>query len=154
MCVTDNGEKGSVTNANDSRLSSVSDNLNQQIEYSYDPYNNLIQTNTSSSDASLALRVQQAFDVRNRLVEIRAPQNDVEDSVIQRLLDDNSNLSGMIDPNGSQSSNRFDGEDRMTGNTHRLSGITEYSYDTNDRITQVIAPNGVTTRYTEHRGRV
>ncbi|MBN4073889.1 hypothetical protein JYU18_01385 [bacterium AH-315-E07] len=63
-----------MTKANDSRLS---DNLNQQIEYSYDAYNNLIQTNTSSSDNSLALRVQQAFDVRNRLVEIRAPQNDV-----------------------------------------------------------------------------
>jgi len=130
------------------RLSSVSDNLNQQIEYSYDPYNNLIQTNTRSSDNSLALRVQQAFDVRNRLVEIRAPQNDVEDSVIQRLLDDNSNLSGMIDPNGNQTSNRYDGEDRMTGNTHRLNGITGYTYDTNDRITEVIAPNGVTTRYT------
>jgi len=122
--------------------------LNQAITYTYDSYNNLIQTNTRSSDNSLALRVQQAFDVRNRLVEIRAPQNDVEDSVIQRLLDDNSNLTGMIDPNGSQSSNQFDGEDRMIGNTHRLNGITAYTYDTNDRITEVIAPNGVVTRYT------
>lgn len=130
------------------RLTSVTDNLNQRIEYIYDPYNNLVKTDTSSGDNSLALRVEQAFDVRNRLVEIRSPQNDVEDSVIQRLLDNNSNLVGMIDPNGNPSSNEYDGEDRLIGNTHRLNGITEYTYDTNDRIIRVMAPNGVVTNYT------
>ena len=88
----------------------------------------MVKADTRSSDSRLALNVRQAFDVRNRLVEIRSPQNDVEDSVIQRLLDNNSNLIGMIDPNGNSSGNEFDGEDRMTGSTHRLNGVTEYTY--------------------------
>ncbi|MCZ6804625.1 MAG: putative Ig domain-containing protein [Proteobacteria bacterium] len=130
------------------RLTSIIDNLNQSIEYTYDPYNNLIQTDTSNADSTLALIVQQAFDTRNRLIEIRMPHNGTEDSITQRLLDNNSNLMGLIDPNGNSSGNVFDGEDRLTENTHRLSGITTYEYDTNDRITKVVAPNDVQTTYT------
>jgi RHS repeat-associated protein len=127
---------------------SITDNLNQTITYTYDPFNNLIKTDTSNADTSLTLQVEQAFDNRNRLVEIRMPHNGTEDSITQRILDNNSNLTGLVDPNGNPSSNQFDGEDRLIENTHRLNGITTYEYDTNDRITKVIAPNGVTTEYT------
>ena len=56
-------------------------------------------------------------------------------------------LIELIDPNGNSSFNSYDKSNRLTDNTHRLSGITQYQYDPLDRITQVTAPNGVITRY-------
>ncbi len=130
------------------RLTRITDNLNQKIEFTYDPYDNLIQTDTSNSDASLAMMVQRAFDNRNRRIEIRMPHNGTEDSILQRILDGNSNITGLTDPNGNATSNIFDGEDRSTENTHRLNGVTTYEYDTNDRMTKIVAPNSVITNYT------
>ena len=129
-------------------LVSVTDNLNQSIVYSYDAHKNVIATETHSADGSLALLVQSVYDNRNRLLETRAPHLGPEDSVTTRLLDENSNLVGLIDPNGNASSNRYDPFDRLVENTHRLDGKTTYEYDDQDRITRVIAPNGVTTDYT------
>ena len=128
------------------RLESVTDNLNQSIVYGYDQYDNLIQTDTFNSDSNLALTVARAFDNRNRLTHIAAPHL-VGESVSQRTLDNNSNLTGLTDPNLATSSNVYDAEDRLIENTHRLNGITRYTYDTLNRITEVIAPNGVTTHY-------
>ena len=129
-----------------SRLSAVSDNLGQSIAYVYDAHGNVVQSETRSGDASLALVVSSVFDNRNRLVETRAPHVGVEESITERVLDENSNLVGLVDPNGAMSSNLpFN---RLAENTHRLDGITTYGYDDQDRIVQVIAPNGATTHYT------
>ncbi len=130
------------------RLKRVTDNLNQSVTFGYDPHDNLIQTDTFNSGGDLALTVRQVFDKRNRLIDIQAPHSETEDSVLQRALDNNNNIVGLIDPNGNSSSSSYDGEDRLLEYVHRLDGITRYEYDTNDRITQVIAPNGATTEYT------
>ena len=129
-----------------SRVTSITDNLNQVMSYTYDEYGNVIETQTRSSDNSLALQVSSVFDSRNRLIETRAPHLSGE-SITQRMLDNNSNLIELIDPNGNSSFNSYDKSNRLTDNTHRLSGITQYQYDPLDRITQVTAPNGVITRY-------
>ena len=81
-------------------------------------------------------------------MEFRAPHSDTEESVTERILDNNSNLTGLIDPNANQSANIFDAEDRLVESTHRENGVSTYAYDTNDRITEVVAPNGVVTTYT------
>ncbi|MBL4622698.1 MAG: RHS repeat protein, partial [Immundisolibacteraceae bacterium] len=128
------------------RLESVTDNLNQSIDYFYDAYDNLIQTDTLNSNGDLALTVSQTFDNRNRLASIASPHLG-GDSITQRVLDDNSNLTGLTDPNLATSSNQYDAEDRLIENSHRLNGITSYTYDTLNRITQVVAPNGVATGY-------
>ena len=128
-------------------LTSVTDNLNQSIIYTYDDHKNVTQTETRSSDGSLALLVNSLYDNRNRLTETRAPHVDVEESITQRILDANSNLIGLIDPNGNPSNNGYDENNRLESNTHREGGITQYEYDDQDRIVKVIAPNGVTTEY-------
>ena len=130
-----------------SRLVSVTDQLGQSVSYAYDDYGNVIRTETRSSDASLALEVDSVFDSRNRLIETRAPHL-TGHSITRRILDNNSNLTELIDPNGNSSFNDYDASNRLTENTHRLDGITEYVYDTLDRVTRVTAPNGVVTRYT------
>ena len=130
------------------RLIEARDNLNQTVSYTYDGYNNLIQADTHNANGSLARTVQSAFDSRNRLIRLTQPHSGVQQSVQQTILDNNSNIIGTVDPNGGNSSHRYDGEDRLIGDTHRLNGITQYTYDTNDRITRVVAPNGVVTDYT------
>ena len=132
---------------------SVTDNLGQQMTYSYDDHKNLIRTETKSSDGSLALFTESLYDVRNRLVTTTAPHTtDTStgqplNSVYQRVLDNNSNLTSMIDPNGNPSSTIFDAFDRVESSTHREGGITQYEYDDQDQITKVTAPNGVITEY-------
>ncbi len=54
----------------------------------------------------------------------------------------------LIDPNTNQSRQIYDAGNRLIQNYNRLNGITRYQYDSQDQITQVIAPNGVTTTYT------
>ncbi|MEQ8937797.1 MAG: RHS repeat-associated core domain-containing protein, partial [Gammaproteobacteria bacterium] len=130
-----------------SLLTSVTDNLGQQIIYTYDAHKNVIQTETLNSDGSLALLVDSVYDERNRLIETRAPHGQTDESITQRILDANSNLVGLIDPNGNQSTNTYDAFNRLENNIHRESGVTLYEYDDQDRITKVIAPNGVTTEY-------
>ena len=78
----------------------------------------------------------------------RPPHVGTEESITERILDNNNNLTGLIDPNGSQSGNIFDAEDRLIESTHRENGVSIYTYDTNDRITEVVVPNGVATTYT------
>ena len=75
-----------------SRVTSITDNLNQVMSYTYDEYGNVIETQTRSSDNSLALQVSSVFDSRNRLIETRAPHLSGE-SITQRMLDNNSNLN-------------------------------------------------------------
>ncbi|MBV1929022.1 MAG: hypothetical protein KUG81_05865 [Gammaproteobacteria bacterium] len=130
-----------------SMLISVTDNLNQSINYTYDDHKNVIKTDTNNADGSLALLVDSVYDNRNRLTQTSAPHNATEASISQRVLDENSNLISLIDPNGNASTNQYDAFNRLDSNTHRENGITQYTYDDQDRITQVIAPNGVTTQY-------
>ncbi|RLD30171.1 MAG: hypothetical protein DRI70_01505, partial [Bacteroidetes bacterium] len=130
------------------RRSRVRDSLNQIIEYTYDAYNNLIKTDAKNSDGSLARTIQGVFDTRNRYVESVAPHQSSENSIAQRTLDNNSNIIGLVDPNGNDSSSVHDAEDRLIQKTHRLNGVTRYEYDTNDRIVKVSGPTGVVTSYT------
>ncbi len=130
-----------------SMLTSVTDNLNQSIRYTYDDHKNVIRTETTNSDGSLALLVDSLYDNRNRLTQTSAPHIGVDNSVTQRILDENSNLIGLIDPNGNPSNNSYDAFNRLETNTHREGGVTRYVYDEQDRITQVTAPNGVITNY-------
>lgn len=128
-------------------LTSVTDNLNQSITYSYDNHKNVTKTQTSSSDGSLALLVDSVYGNRNRLSQTSAPHLATDQSITQRTLDENSNLIGLIDPNGNSSTNNYDAYNRLNSNTHREGGITQYGYDDQDRIINVTAPNGVITSY-------
>ena len=61
-----------------SYLTRVTDNLDQSIVYTYDEHKNVIKTETSNGDGSLALLVDSVYDNRNRLTETKAPHVGVE----------------------------------------------------------------------------
>jgi len=74
------------------RVTRVQDNLSQAVDYTYDPYNNLIQTDTQNTNGNIALTVQSVFDARNRAVELSAPHVGGDNSIQQTTLDNNSNI--------------------------------------------------------------
>jgi RHS repeat-associated protein len=129
-----------------SQVTTVTDNLGQQVLYTYDANQNLVGTETRNTDGSTALLSTSNYDLRNRLVDTRAPHGNAE-SITQQTLDENSNLTGSVDPNGNGSTVTYDAFNRTESTTHREGGITQYEYDLNDRVTKVIAPNGATTAY-------
>lgn len=131
-----------------SRVTTVTDNLNQVITFTYDDVGNITRTATNNADGSLALRVDSVFDHRNRLIQTASPHTDVEDSIVQLVLDNNDNLQALIDSKNQRSDNVYDEVNRLSTSTHRLDGDTTFEYDDLDRVTRVIAPNGVITQYT------
>ena len=130
-----------------SRVTSVADQLGQSVIFTYDDFGNITETETRNGDGSLALLVSSLFDDRNRLTQTKSPHSLTEDSIVQLILDNESNLESVIDPKGESSSNIYDAADRLTHATHRLNGTTQFTYDKLDRVTRVEAPNGAITTY-------
>ena len=131
-----------------SRPTGYTDNLGQKMLITYDEFGNIASMQTLNADGSSALSNSNKYDQRNRLIENSAPHGVDSDSVIQYLLDPESNVTGTIDPNGNLNESAYDASNRLARFTHRENGITDYQYDSLDRITLVRAPNGVTTTFT------
>ena len=131
-----------------SRPTGYTDNLGQKMLITYDEFGNIASMQTLNADGSSALSNSNKYDQRNRLIENSAPHGVDTDSVIQYLLDPESNITGTIDPNGNLNESAYDASNRLARFTHRENGITDYQYDSLDRITLVRAPNGVTTTFT------
>ena len=129
------------------RVIQIRDNLGQVQALEYDAHGNVIATQTQDPEGQLALSVNRAYDVRNRLIRLSTPHTGDTESIYQFTLDENSNRIGTLDPRQNLSQASFDPVDRLTTQTHRLEGITRYQYDNLDRVTQVTAPNGAVTHY-------
>ncbi len=113
------------------------------MAYSYDLHGNVIGTETVNADQTQALIETRLYDNRNRLIETRLPHNLNDDSVIQRILDENSNLVGLVDPNGATAANAYDPSNRLAENTHRLN-VVAYKSSSRD--------NGHPSKGRAHRG--
>ena len=130
-----------------SRLLGTTDNLGQSITLTYDAYGNVISRETNDPDGTLVRLVEQVYDARNRLVQTRQPHTDDADSTTQITLDEEYNPVAQLDPRDSLSADVYDPANRLIQSTDRLDGISSYTYDTNDRITSITAPNGVVTTF-------
>ena len=130
-----------------SRLTKITDNLNQKIEMTYDEFGNIAQTDTVDPDGSLSSMMQQEYDERERLTKKSKPHEGTNNSVYDYIYDPESNLVGMTDPRRNSITNAFDPSHRLVENVSRINGITQFEYDTENRITKLTAANGVVTEY-------
>ena len=130
------------------RLTRITDNLNQRLEYSYDGEGNRTQTDMKDPDGTLASTVQRTFDNLDRLLTVAQPHVPGTDSILQLQYDNSGNATGLTDPNGNFSSSSYDLGDRLDQNTDAATGSTTYVYDDNGNSTQLSAPNGAITTYT------
>lgn len=124
-------------------LRSVSDNMGNRIEYSYDLKGNRTQEVTKDPDGVLVRLVDTTYDNRDRVSSINAAG-----SLTQLVYDAVGNLSSQTDPNNNPSTTHdYDPLNRLMQSVDALSGTTAYDYDVNDRVTLVTAPNNAQTSY-------
>jgi RHS repeat-associated protein len=121
----------------------VTDNLGNRIEYKYDLKGNRITDYTYDPSGTLVRQIDRAYDLRNRLSSINAAG-----SLTQMVFDAVGNLRSETDPNNDPATQYTpDALNRLVQTIDRLSGVTGYGYDINDRVKQVTAPNNAATIY-------
>lgn len=125
------------------RLTAITNNRGEKIEYDYDPMGN--RTAQRLRDASNNLSQQQswAYDELGRL--LRSVGAAGQTSQYGYDLNDNPTLSRT--PKQHNTTSSFDALDRLVSSTDPLNGVTQLAYDAQDNLTQVQDPRGVTTHY-------
>ncbi len=130
-------------------LRTVTDNLGNKIEYSYDLRGNRTGEKTYDPNGTLVRSLDWAYDIRNRVASLNAPG-----SLTQQTQDAVGNLTKIVAPNqnagGSSlaTTHEYDALNRLVKTIDTLNGTTVYSYDANDRLKSVTAPNAANTTYT------
>ena len=89
------------------RVIQIRDNLGQVQALEYDAHGNVIATQTQDTEGQLALSVNRAYDVRNRLIRLSTPHTGDTESIYQFTLDENSNRIGTLDPRQNLSQAHF-----------------------------------------------
>lgn len=124
-------------------LRSVTDNLGNKVEYTYDLRGNRTKDLTKDPNGTLVRSVETAYDIRNRVASIN-----VGGSITQVVYNAVGNLTRTTDPNNNPSTTHaYDTLGRLLQTVDALSGNTAHAYDVNDRLKQVTAPNGAATKY-------
>ena len=125
------------------RLTAITNNLGEKVEYDYDLMGN--RTAQRLKDASSNLTQQQSwvYDELGRLLKSIGAQNQTH----RFGYDLNDNPTQSTDPLNNGSSQAYDALNRLVQNTDPLNGITSYQYDGQDNLTQVKDPRNVTTNY-------
>ena len=117
-------------------LRSISDNLNNRVEYTYDPKGNRNVEQTYDPDGALVRDIQTAYDIRNFVESINAAG-----SVTQMVNDAVGNLTTQTDPNQNPSTtSEYDGLYRLKNTVDALTNSTGYDYNVADQLIQVTSP--------------
>src|SRR5690606_27811691 len=125
------------------KLTRVTDNLGNYIEYSYDLKGNRTGEATYDPGGTLVREVTRAYDLRNHVSSINAGG-----SLTQLVHDAIGNLVSETDPNGDPATTHgYDALNRLIQTIDSLGGVTTYDYTPTDRLAQVTAPNNATTEY-------
>ncbi|MCQ4297682.1 RHS repeat protein [Pseudomonas stutzeri] len=125
------------------RLTAISNNVGEKVEYDYDLMGN--RTAQRLNDASGVLTQQQTwvYDELGRLLRAVGAQGQIR----QYGYDLNDNLALGTTPKQHSTANSYDALDRLVASTDPLNGVTALGYDAQDNLTQVSDPRGVTTQY-------
>nr|WP_298114614.1 RHS repeat-associated core domain-containing protein [uncultured Pseudomonas sp.] len=125
------------------RLTTISNNLGESIEFSLDAMGN--RTAQRIKDASSNLTQQQTwvYDELGRLLRSIGAQGQTS----QYGYDLNDNPTQTTNPKQHSHAQAYDALDRLVSNTDPLNGVTALAYDAQDNLTQVKDPRGVTTGY-------
>ena len=132
------------------RLTRITDDLGNYIEYTLDTEGNKEFEKTHDINDALHKSLQQTFDAYNRL-DVSAQELENETSNYDYSVD--GTLDQITDGNGSITDYSYDSLKRLTTTTQNLGGTdpatqdaqTQYGYDAQDNLTTVTDPNiGIT----------
>lgn len=125
------------------RLTKITNNLGESVEYDYDPMGN--RTAQRLKDASATLTQQQTwvYDELGRLLRAIGAQNQIQQYGYD--LNDNPTLS--TTPKQHSTNSSYDALNRLVSSTDPRNGVTALAYDGQDNVTRVTDPRGVVTQY-------
>lgn len=125
------------------RLTAISNNLGETVEYDYDAMGNRTAQRLSDASNNLTHLQTWAYDELGRLLRSVGAAGQTQQYGYD--LNDNPTLSRT--PKQHSTTSSFDALDRLVSSTDPLNGVTQLAYDAQDNLTQVQDPRGVTTRY-------
>lgn len=135
------------------RLTSISDNLGNSIEYTLDDLGNRTAEETyASGNATPKRLLTRAFDTLNRLTD----QYDAQARATHFAYDGNGNRTDQTDPTTVDAHQVYDPLNRLKATLQDYQGsdpstadaTIQYAYDTRDNLRQVVDPNALATNYT------
>ncbi|OHC26344.1 MAG: sugar-binding protein [Pseudomonadales bacterium RIFCSPLOWO2_12_59_9] len=125
------------------RLTAITNNLGETVEYSLDAMGNRTAQRLKDASNNLTKQNTWVYDELGRFMKSVGAGNQTHKQAYD--LNDNPTLS--TDPLNHNNSQAYDALNRLVQNTDPLSGITSYQYDGQDNLTQVKDPRNVTTDY-------
>ena len=137
------------------RLISITDALGNKVEYTLDTEGNMEQQKALDENGVLHSLITQTFDIYNRLDTRLLSDPNEPDELIDYNFAPDGTLTGQIDARNTTRNYQYDSLKRLTHVLDDMGGLdpntqdalTEYTYDTANRTTQVTAPNNATTSY-------
>ncbi len=123
-------------------LLSVTDELGNHIDYTYDLKGNQAEEKIYDASNVLKRTLTKTYDIWDNIDTINNGS-----SITDLLFDALGNLDSETDANLNATTNNYDPLNRLTDTLDALSGSTVYGYDVTDNLTSVHAPNGALTTY-------
>ena len=129
------------------RLTAITNNLGEKVEYSLDLMGNRTAQRLKDASNNLTKQNTWVYDELGRLLKSVGAGNQTHKQAYD--LNDNPTVSTAplstdpLDVN----TKAYDALNRLVQNTDRMKGVTSYEYDGQDNLTQVKDPRNVTTNY-------
>ncbi len=128
------------------RLTDVYDNAGNKIHYTLDNAGNRTREDTSDPSGTLTRTLARVYNQLGQVQQTLTANN----HATTYTYDPNGNTTGVSDALGRNSTNIYDPLGRLVKSLQDTSGInanTQFTYDANDHLTQVIDPKGLATSY-------
>jgi len=125
------------------QLIGLQDQLGNRMVHTLDAMGNQIATKVYDASGNLTKSHARQFDGLNRLVKDIGALN----QTTQFTYDNNSNLTGVMDPLGNQSTKAYDALNRLASSADALGATSQFSYTGLDQLTSVTDPRGLATTY-------
>ncbi|MNQ55489.1 putative deoxyribonuclease RhsC [compost metagenome] len=117
------------------RLSAITNNLGERVEYDYDAMGNRTARRLKDAYSSLTLQQTWVYDELGRLLRSIGAQSQTQQYGYD--LNDNPTLS--TNPKQHSTASSYDALNRLVSSTDPLNGVTGLAYDGQDNLTQVAA---------------
>ncbi|EPX60313.1 hypothetical protein D187_001800 [Cystobacter fuscus DSM 2262] len=125
------------------RLTKVTNNLGEQVEFDLDAMGNRTAQRIKDASNNLTQQQQWVYDELGRLLRSVGAGGQTH----SQQYDLNDNPTTNTNPRQFSHTQAYDALDRLVSSTDPLNGVTALGYDAQDNLRQVVDPRGVTTRY-------
>lgn len=129
------------------RMTSIVDSDGNRMGFIFNAAGERVREDVHDANGSLLRTLSRTYDELGRLYQ----QFDAEERASTYLHDDEGNLSLVTDARGYKTAHDYDALGRLRSTLQDVDGVaalTQFQYDTLNRVKQVIGPSGLPTVYT------